>query len=92
MGKDMGQNYLNDAVEWAQDSHVNIWKYRKFIHSKMSSFDGIINIVGSYNFDKFSATHNFESAIVCIDDDFKKQVDRQLIFDFANSTLHNQVL
>jgi phosphatidylserine/phosphatidylglycerophosphate/cardiolipin synthase-like enzyme len=91
MGKNTGIKFLNDTLEWAKDSNVNIWKYRKFIHSKMSSFDGIINIVGSYNFDKFSANHNFESAIVCIGNDFKKQVDRQLIFDFANSTLHNQV-
>jgi len=92
LGKNAGIKFLKDAVDWVGDSPVNIWKYHKFIHSKMSSFDGIINIVGSYNFDRYSSTHNFETVIICIDDNFKKQVDRQLTFDLANSALHDQVL
>jgi len=89
IGKRTGEKFLKETLEWVEDAPlVNIYKHHKFIHSKMSSFDGIINVVGSYNFDRHSATNNFETVIICIDDNFKEQVNRQLTFDFANSILH----
>jgi phosphatidylserine/phosphatidylglycerophosphate/cardiolipin synthase-like enzyme len=88
LAKKTGEIFLKDALKWLDGSSVKLWKYNKFIHSKMSSFDGIINVVGSYNFDRNSVTHNFESAIVCIDDNLGRQVTDQLMKDFSNSTGH----
>ena len=41
--------------------------------------------IGSWNFDRYSADNNHESAIFCLDDALREQMERQIVLDLVNS-------
>ncbi len=63
----------------------HVYQYMNYIHAKEFSFDRLLVGIGSWNFDRYSADNNHESAIFCLDDSLRVQMERQLVLDLVNS-------
>jgi phosphatidylserine/phosphatidylglycerophosphate/cardiolipin synthase-like enzyme len=64
---------------------VQGYLYCNYIHAKEFYFDRTLTGIASWNFDKFSASNNHESAIFCLDNSLRKQMERQMVLDMINS-------
>lgn len=72
------KNYIltinRNSSEKLIDSHVQIYEYTGFVHSKAVLIDDDISIIGSNNMDFRSLMINFESAILVKDVNLNKQL------------------
>jgi phosphatidylserine/phosphatidylglycerophosphate/cardiolipin synthase-like enzyme len=67
------------------DAGVHGYQYFNYVHAKEFYFDRTLVGIGSWNFDDYSADNNHESAIFCLDDALRMQMERQLTLDLVNS-------
>ena len=61
------------------------FQYFNYIHSKQFYFDRLLVGIGSWNFDGYSADNNHESAIFCLDEKLRLQMEHQMVLDMINS-------
>ena len=66
-------------------SGVHGFQYFNYIHAKEFYFDRLLVGIGSWNFDSYSADNNHESAIFCLDDSLRLQIEHQMVLDMVNS-------
>ena len=67
------------------EAGASVYQYMNYIHSKEFCFDRLLVGIGSWNFDAYSADNNHESAIFCLDDSLRVQMERQFVLDKVNS-------
>jgi phosphatidylserine/phosphatidylglycerophosphate/cardiolipin synthase-like enzyme len=61
------------------------YQYCNYVHAKEFYFDRTLTGISSWNFDKFSASNNHESAIFCLDNSLRLQMEKQMVLDMINS-------
>lgn len=61
------------------------YQYFNYIHAKEFFFDRLLVGIGSWNFDGYSADNNHESAIFCLDEKLRLQIEKQMVLDMINS-------
>lgn len=83
--KDFTRPMLDKMTRFAETKNVKVWTYFQFTHSKVYMFDRIFTSVGSFNIDKFSSAQSQESAIYCLDNGLRDQVEEMFTLDRANS-------
>jgi phosphatidylserine/phosphatidylglycerophosphate/cardiolipin synthase-like enzyme len=59
--------------------------YCNYIHAKQFMFDRTLTGIASWNFDVYSASKNHESAIFCLDDSLRRQMEHQTVLDMINA-------
>jgi phosphatidylserine/phosphatidylglycerophosphate/cardiolipin synthase-like enzyme len=64
---------------------VNGFQYFNYIHAKVFYFDRLLVGIGSWNFDSFSADNNHESAIFCLDEKLRNQIEEHMVLDMINA-------
>lgn len=64
---------------------IRIWTYLNYMHAKQYYFDGLASFIGSFNFDEQSAAREYESGILCLDEDLTRGLSEQLALDLSNS-------
>jgi len=67
------------------EAGVHGYQYFNYMHAKEFYFDRLLVGIGSWNFDSYSADNNHESAIFCLDDSLRVQMERQMVLDMINS-------
>ena len=67
------------------EAGARVYQYMNYMHAKEFSFDRLLIGIGSWNFDPYSADNNHESAIFCLDDALRAQMERQIVLDLVNS-------
>jgi phosphatidylserine/phosphatidylglycerophosphate/cardiolipin synthase-like enzyme len=67
------------------EAGARVYQYMNYIHAKEFCFDRLLVGIGSWNFDSYSADNNHESAIFCLDDSLRVQMERQIMLDLVNS-------
>jgi phosphatidylserine/phosphatidylglycerophosphate/cardiolipin synthase-like enzyme len=67
------------------EAGVHGYQYFNYVHSKEFYFDRLLVGIGSWNFDTYSAENNHESAIFCLDDSLRAQIEKQMVLDMINS-------
>ena len=98
---DLLVSILDDIVYWQRigptkaqyqvfqdlDKHpnINLWLYFQYMHSKVYIFDRLVSVVGSWNFDGFSANKSPETMLFCLDDHLRDQLEESMIRDISNS-------
>ncbi len=84
--------YLNTFLRRSKLDYVskrenyNIWQHFQYIHSKVALIDEKISVIGSYNFESYSAEHSYETALVCQDVGLAYELKKDLSLDMMNST------
>jgi phosphatidylserine/phosphatidylglycerophosphate/cardiolipin synthase-like enzyme len=64
---------------------AHAYLYCNYIHAKQFMFDRTLTGIASWNFDDYSGSKNHESAIFCLDDSLRVQLERQFVLDMVNS-------
>jgi phosphatidylserine/phosphatidylglycerophosphate/cardiolipin synthase-like enzyme len=64
---------------------AHAYLYCNYIHAKQFMFDRTVTGIASWNFDDYSGSKNHESAIFCLDDSLRVQMERQFVLDMVNS-------
>lgn len=67
------------------EAGVHGYQYFNYVHAKEFYFDRLLVGIGSWNFDSYSADNNHESAIFCLDDSLRVQIEKQMVLDMINS-------
>jgi phosphatidylserine/phosphatidylglycerophosphate/cardiolipin synthase-like enzyme len=76
---------VRKAIRPLVQAGVHGFQYFNYIHAKEFYFDRLLVGVGSWNFDLFSSNNNHESAIFCLDDKLRLQMEQQMVLDMVNS-------
>lgn len=77
---------LGQAYESVKNTMLNVYVYKRWIHSKVFNFDGVAVAVGSFNFDE-SLNHWMEDTLICMDKDLSQSTSSMFAKDFSNSYL-----
>ena len=77
--------YVRSTMRPIVESGVHAYQYFNYMHAKEFYFDRILVGIGSWNFDRYSADNNHESAIFCLDENLRGQIEEQLVLDMINS-------
>ncbi|MEW6058360.1 MAG: phosphatidylserine/phosphatidylglycerophosphate/cardiolipin synthase family protein [Bdellovibrionota bacterium] len=80
--KSKRENLLDLA---SRSPRIRTWTYFNHIHAKQYFFDRIAVMVGSFNFDRNSTEKNHESALFCLDQNLRDQMEAQFALDLVNS-------
>ncbi|HXG01543.1 MAG TPA: hypothetical protein VNL69_12175, partial [Bacteroidota bacterium] len=67
------------------EARVNGFQYFNYIHAKEVYFDRLLVGISSWNYDVYSSDNNHESAIFCLDENLRQQIERQTVLDLINS-------
>jgi phosphatidylserine/phosphatidylglycerophosphate/cardiolipin synthase-like enzyme len=70
-----------------QDSNIKVWNYSNFLHYKIWSFDNQAMVIGSANVSDESFNDNYESAVLCFDQNLQQNFENELLQDRASSAL-----
>jgi phosphatidylserine/phosphatidylglycerophosphate/cardiolipin synthase-like enzyme len=76
---------VRQAISPLIEAGMNGFQYFNYIHAKVFYFDRLLVGIGSWNFDSFSADNNQESAIFCLDEKLRKQIEEHMVLDMINS-------
>ena len=83
-GRNVNQ-HVRSAMKPLVEAGVHGFQYFNYIHAKEFYFDRLMVGIGSWNFDSYSADNNHESAVFCLDDSLRVQIERQMVLDMINS-------
>jgi phosphatidylserine/phosphatidylglycerophosphate/cardiolipin synthase-like enzyme len=83
-GRNVNQRVRQTIAPLVQ-SGVRGYQYFNYMHAKELYFDRLLVGIGSWNFDSHSADKNHESAIFCLDENLRQQMERQMVLDMVNS-------
>lgn len=84
-GRDVNR-HTRIQIEPMVRAGVHGFQYFNYIHAKEYYFDRILAGIGSWNFSGFSSENNHESAIFCLDEKLRQQMEQQMVLDMINST------
>lgn len=76
---------VRKAIRPMLQAGVHGFQYFNYNHAKTFYFDRILVGIGSWNFDEYSADKNHEAAIFCMDEELRRQFERQTVLDLINS-------
>lgn len=65
--------------------NFHVWTFFHYYHGKTLDFDRKVVAIGSYNFDKASADLNYESALICEDEQLAQAQDRIYLQEEVNA-------
>jgi phosphatidylserine/phosphatidylglycerophosphate/cardiolipin synthase-like enzyme len=77
--------YVRSTIRPLVESGVHAYQYFNYMHAKQFYFDRVLVGIGSWNFDHYSADNNHESAIFCLDEHLRQQMEEQLVLDMINA-------
>jgi len=83
-GREVNRRVRNSIHPLIQ-AGVHGFQYFNYMHAKEFFFDRLLVGIGSWNFDGYSANNNHESAIFCLDEQLRLQMERQMVLDMINS-------
>ena len=76
---------VRKAISPLIQAGMNGFQYFNYIHAKVFYFDRLLVGIGSWNFDSYSADNNHESAIFCLDEKLRIQIEEHMVLDMINS-------